>query len=339
MYSNSNALFLLGFLIISLFFSFLLGLSRAEAKFFNIFEKILGWTNEASTISGNSQTLPLLSAPFNANLLAGVGGGEVNIVQNSALLPVTGPLGSIADVVEQRPDSISLYAVRQGDTLSSIARIFGVSVNTIRWANNLTRSTLISPGEVLVILPVSGVQYTVKKGDSLKSIAKKFGGDAEEILSFNGLGSEDVLEEGMALIIPNGEAEPLVSYSSSNVRGTGGPSYSGYYIRPINGGRKSQGLHGYNGVDLATYCGSPILASASGEVLISRPTGWNGGYGQYAVLSHSNGTQTLYAHLNGIIASPGWHVVQGQVLGYVGRTGQSTGCHVHFEVRGARNPF
>ena len=204
MYSNSNALFLLGFLIVSLFFSFLLGLFQAEAKFFDIFETILGWTNEAGSISGNSQTIPLLSAPFNANLLAGVGGGEINIVQDSALLSVTGPLGSIADVVERRPDSISLYAVRPGDTLSSIARIFRVSVNTIRWANNLTRSTLISPGQVLVILPVSGVQYTVKKGDTLKSIAKKFGGDAEEILSFNGLGSEDVLEEGFAVIIPNG---------------------------------------------------------------------------------------------------------------------------------------
>ena len=82
-----------------------------------------------------------------------------------------------------------------------------------------------------------------------------------------------------------------------------------------------------------------MMASASGDILIARPAGWNGGYGQYIAISHANGTQTLYAHLNGIMVAPGWNVVQGQVIGYVGRTGQTTGCHLHFEVRGARNPF
>lgn len=272
--------------------------------------------------------------------LAGQGGGEINIVNSSALLPVTGPLGSIADVVERKPESISLYVVREGDSLSSIARLFDVSVNTIFWANNLKRGSLINPGDVLVILPVSGLKYTVKKGDTLKSIAKKLGGDESEILAFNGLSSGSDLKEGDTIIVPNGEGEPIPTSSGRvQVKGGGGPSYVGYYLRPIAGGRKTQGLHGYNGVDLATYCGAPILASASGDVIIARSAGWNGGYGQYVVVSHPNGTQTLYSHLNGIIVSPGWHVVQGQVLGYVGSTGQSTGCHVHFEVRGARQPF
>lgn len=322
------------------FFSFAISLvPRAEARFSEIFDKIFGFSEPFSRGVSNSQILPLLRPALNSDPQAGQGGGDINVVGDSALLPVTGPLGSIADVVEHKPDSISLYVVRDGDTLSSIAKIFDVSVNTIIWSNNLKRGSLINPGDVLVILPVSGVQYTVKKGDTLGAIAKKYGGDASEILAFNGLAAAKDLKEGLVLIIPNGEGEPIPSAPGRKIGRGGGPDYGGYYLRPIAGGRKSQGLHGYNGVDLASYCGAPVFVSASGDVIIARPVGWNGGYGQYAVVSHANGTQTLYAHLGAIIVSPGWHVAQGQVLGYVGSTGASTGCHVHFEVRGARNPF
>lgn len=328
------------FLLVSLLFSFLLSLPQAQADFFNIFEKILGRTNGLGSNGINSQTIPLLSAPLNANLLAGIGGGDINIVQNSALLPVTGPLGSLADVAELKSDAISLYVVREGDTVSGIADIFDVSVNTVRWANNLRSGGLITPGQVLVILPVSGVQYTIKKGDTISGIAKKFGGDASEILSFNDLNPNAALEAGDTIIIPDGEAEAIQAPSQTSRQLTqSSPAYQGYYIRPVNPSRKTQGIHGYNGVDLASSCGSPVMASASGNVLIARPAGWNGGYGQYIAIAHANGTQTLYAHLRGIIVSPGWNVVQGQVIGYVGSTGQSTGCHLHFEVRGARNQF
>jgi murein DD-endopeptidase MepM/ murein hydrolase activator NlpD len=92
-------------------------------------------------------------------------------------------------------------------------------------------------------------------------------------------------------------------------------------------------------VDLVSSCGSPVLASAEGAVLIVRSSGWNGGYGRYLALNHPNGTQTLYAHLLGILASPGQYVSQGAQIATVGSTGNSTGCHLHFEIRGARNPF
>jgi len=110
-------------------------------------------------------------------------------------------------------------------------------------------------------------------------------------------------------------------------------------MRPISGGQKSQGLHGYNGVDLDTYGGAPIFAAANGKVIISKSSGWNGGYGKYVVISHGNGTQTLYAHNSQNIVYPGQNVVKGQVIGYIGSTGRSTGSHLHFEVRGAQNPF
>ena len=81
------------------------------------------------------------------------------------------------------------------------------------------------------------------------------------------------------------------------------------------------------------------MASASGEVIISRAGGWNGGYGSYVVIKHSNGTQTLYAHNSRNNVSVGDYVNQGDIIAFVGSTGKSTGPHVHFEIRGARNPF
>lgn len=332
-----------GLLTFLAIFSMLAGFGTAEAGFFDALKSFFALDDgrEQAAVF-NAQNMPLLNAPNNIDPLAGIGGGDITIVQNNALLPVSGPLGSLADVEDnKKSDQISVYVVREGDNLSSIAKMFGVSVNTIVWANDLKRNDLISSGQTLVILPISGVRYEVEKGDTIQSVAKQFKGDADEIISFNGLPLDGKLTEGQIVIIPNGESYVVSSgiYSRNPYKGGGGPSYDRYYLRPISGGRKSQGLHGYNGVDLATYCGAPVFAAASGDVIIGRTFGWNGGYGLYTVVRHSNGTQTLYAHLGSVIVGAGWHVVQGQVLGYVGSTGNSTGCHLHFEVRGARNPL
>ena len=302
-------------------------------------------TVQTATPILNSQTLSLLENTYSIDQGASTGGGDITIVNQSALLPDSGPLGTIADVKDKKPSSeqISVYIVREGDNLSQIANMFGVSVNTIFWANDIKRGSLITPGQTLIILPVSGIQYTVKKGDTLASVAKKYQGDIDEIINFNGLDSKTELAIGTTIVIPNGQDGTVNITSSSStytpLRGASNVSYSGYYIRPIDGGRKSQGIHGYNAVDLANSCGTPIMASASGDVIISRASGWNAGYGNYVVISHSNGTQTLYAHMSNVIVSTGWHVVKGQVIGYIGSTGKSTGCHVHFEIRGAKNPF
>ena len=310
----------------------------AEAGFFDVFEKIFGSAEPSGRGAANSQLLAILSAPLNFDPLAGQGGGDISVVGSSALLSVIGPLGSMADVAERKPDSISLYVVRKGDTLSSISKMFsGVSINTIRWANDLTTSTVIKPGQILVILPIDSTQHTVAKGETLVGIVKKYGGDLNETLAFNGWPPGYEPEAGTIVIIPNGEGEALTN-SGTAARGISGPAYVGYYIRPIIGGRISQGLHGFNGKDFATYCGAPIVASARGTVIVARSQGWNGGYGLYLVIAHPNGTQTLYSHMSRIAVSVGWNVAQGQVIGYVGSTGDSTGCHVHLEVRGAAYP-
>ena len=272
---------------------------------------------------------------------------NLSIVQNSAILSPLNPQGIFSDDIRGQ---ITTYVVKDGDNLTKIAQSFGVTLNTILWANNIKNARLIKPGDTLVILPVSGVRYTVKSGDTLSSIAKKFKGSVEDIAEFNGFGIDEKLAVGTEVIIPDGELQ-LPTSSNSSVKSvisrfTGLPEIKGYYLRPVAGGRNPritkanpQGIHGFNGVDMATSCGTPIAASANGTVLIARSSGWNGGYGRYVVIAHPNGTQTLYGHMIKVSVSPGQGVQQGDTIGQVGSTGNSTGCHLHFEIRGAKNPF
>lgn len=266
---------------------------------------------------------------------------DPNIVDQSAIAPVDGPAGTDPSAHKPTSDQISIYVVREGDTLSQIADMFDVSVNTIKWGNNITGNTL-TVGKTLTILPVTGVKYEVAKGDTLAGVAKKFKGDAAEIANFNGIEKGAALAVGSTIIIPDGEIVPSSSESSSGYVGpknTGLKEYAGYYLRPITGGRKTQGIHGHNAVDLAAPVGTPILASADGTVIISKVGGWNGGYGNYVVIKHDNGTQTLYAHTHDNVVAVGEEVKQGQVIAHIGVTGKVTGPHVHFEIRGAKNPF
>ena len=304
---------------------------------------------EAAPLSGNVQTIALPQPATNLDPAPDRGGGDVTIVDDTALLPAEGPSGTIADIERTKNAAISVYVVREGDTLSGIAKMFGVSASTILWANDLPAKATLTIGQKLTILPVTGVKYAVKKGDTLASIAKKFGGDADEIASFNGL--EGPLAAGAEIIIPDGEVSaPVPARPSSTgarvsvrasvtVNETRGDE-SGYYIAPLSHYRRSQGIHGYNGVDLAAPVGTPIRASATGEVIVAKGAGWNGGYGEYVVIQHSNGSQTLYSHLSKVSVGVGDHVAQGETIGSVGSTGKSTGAHVHFEIRnGIRNPF
>ena len=298
----------------------------------------------ATASSTNLQTLALLRPAMNVDPSAGRGGGDVTIVDHSALLPDEGPSGTIADIERPKNATISVYIVRPGDTLIGIAKMFGVSPNTILWANDLPRASVLKIGQTLTILPVTGVKYVIKKGDTLSSIAKKYGGDADEIASFNGLDSGASLAAGAELIIPDGEVPVAVATAaprpSPSQPAAGTPIQAGYYLRPIAGGIRSQGIHGYNGVDLAAPLGTPIFASAAGEVIVAKASGWNGGYGEYVVIQHGNGSQTLYSHASSVIVGIGERVQQGQVIAYVGATGKATGAHVHFEIRnGIRNPF
>lgn len=259
---------------------------------------------------------------------------EILVVDDSALLSTNDPNGE-DEVFSSKSDQISIYVVRQGDTISEIAKMFDVSVNTIKWNNDITSNSL-KVGETLVILPISGIKHTVLKGETIASIAKKYKGDVNEIAGFNGIAKDAQLVVGSEIIIPDGEPSntSLGSKISSGLK-----EIIGYFLRPIIGGRKTQGIHGHNGIDFGAPLGTKIIASADGQVIVARNSGWNGGYGNYVVIKHANGTQTLYAHMTTVFVNPGDFVKQGDALGLIGRTGKATGVHLHFEIRGAKNPF
>jgi len=270
---------------------------------------------------------------------------NINIISDNALLPTVNHLGVIK-TRDSYSDQISVYVVRKGDTISQIAEMFGVSTNTILWANDMKRRDKLIPGETLFILPISGVEHTITKGQTLSKIARLYKADASDIARFNGITEKAKLTIGEKIIIPGGEIYNERSssrYKSKNkkyYRKTSLRNIPGYFINPVPGySRRSQGLHGpgNRGIDLAAPRGTPIYASASGRVLFAR-RGWNGAYGNLVIITHPNRTKTLYAHMSRIRTYTGKIVSQGELIGYVGSTGRSTGPHLHFEVFNAVNP-
>ncbi len=328
---------LLSALTVPAYFVFLAP-QKAEAGFISALSSLFTKSDaEASETLTNTQSLQSLSIlETNGGVTGPTGGSSVTIEDDTLVSePTVSPAGD--DTFRPEAENISIYEVRKGDNLSQIAQMFGVSVNTIKWANSITGT--IHEGQILTILPVTGIKYTIKKGDTIASIAKAYKADADEIAAFNGI--EGALTAGQAIIIPDVDAPaPKANASLSSVASAGGKSLPGYFTRPIKGGVRTQGIHGHNGVDLASYFGAPIYAAANGEVIIAKSDGlWNGGYGNYVVIKHPNGTQTLYAHLSSVLVNAGQTVSQGDQIGKMGSTGKSTGTHLHFEVRGAANPF
>ena len=235
---------------------------------------------------------------------------------------------------------IKEYIVQKGDTISGIAKKFHISTDTILWANNLSSRSVIKPGQKLVILPVSGVLHLVKKGDTISSIAKTYQVDQKEILSFNHIEDGSKIYIGDLLIVPGGKM-PKKTYVSSQVVNSTLPAT--YFICPIPSPcRITQGLHWYNAVDFSNgKCGEPVYAAAGGTI---QRTGYNRIAGNYIRILHPNGVITFYGHLSKILVTPGQKVSQGQIIGYTGYSGYTIpagpkGCHLHFDVRGARNPF
>ena len=308
------------------------------------------FTDTSAAVGASYSSAPqdyLLRAAINSdpNPNKGLGDG-IQTSGGKALIAYAGPSGTIADVASSTPpDRISVYVVRRGDTLSIIAKMFDVSVNTIIWANTLKGINDVHPGDTLIILPVSGIEHKIARGDTLRSIAKKYGADSDEIAQYNGLDPSEHLVIGSSIMVPGGELivptpSPARRPAPSPLRGGGGAFLAGYFSNPLPGNAVTQGIHGWNGIDIGAARGTPIHAAAGGIVIIARGNGaWNGGYGNYVVITHGNGAQTLYSHLRSAIVSPGQSVVNGQVIGYVGSTGRATGSHLHFEVRGAQNPF
>lgn len=262
---------------------------------------------------------------------------DVCLIQENSLIAVSAPniitsksLGIfIGEEIEEERQGVIEYTVGPDDSISSIAEKFNISVDTILWANGLSSKSSVKAGQTLVILPVSGVLYFVEEGDTLETIAKAYKGDTREIISFNGLKGEEDIYIGDVLVIPNGKIVPKAE--SPSIKQV--PLVDSYFIIPVEG-RITQKLHFYNAIDIANSCGKPVVAAAGGKV---QRAGWVNIGGNAVTILHPNGVVTYYGHLSTITVVPGQVVATGEIIGYVGKTGYATGCHVHFEVRGATN--
>ena len=266
---------------------------------------------------------------------------EPTTVQENSIFAHNPADTDYADEVSEKRTGIAEYTVQPGDSLSFIARDYGVSIESIMWANGLRGSNSIREGNILKIPPVSGVIHTVKSGDTIKTIAKKYGTNAENIIAYNALPLDSKLQINDELIIPDGKiATAGTPYTKAAISFAHLPNLDNYFAHPTNGlGRISQWLHGRNGIDIANSYGTPIYAAADGTVVGAARTGWNGGYGLFVKISHPNGTNTLYGHLSKTLVTVGQIIQKGQQIGNIGSSGRSTGSHLHFEVHGAKNPL
>lgn len=236
---------------------------------------------------------------------------------------------------------VTEYRVVEGDTVSSIAQKFGVSIDTIMWENNLKSVDAIKPKQILKILPVTGVRHGVKRGETIYSIAKYYGVDAQNIIDypFNTFSNDETfaLTAGQELMVPEGIKPKEINIGSKNIARTVAPIPGvvgeGNFIWPTTGTITQKYSWYHQAVDIANKSNPAVVAAATGTVVTA---GWNaGGYGNYVVVDHGNGYQTLYAHmLNGsVVVKAGDKVNRGQKLGMMGSTGRSTGTHLHFEIK------
>lgn len=230
------------------------------------------------------------------------------------------------------------YEVQSGDTLHGIGSQFGIGPDYIRWNNvDVESSDAIWPGLILQIPSVEGIVHSVKVNETVTEIADKYEADWRDIVEFraNGLaGDPNNIQPGSLILVPGGRkvvpvAPPPVRPGADILPA---PSDGGWSW-PSGGLLTSPfGPSHPLGIDIAADVGTPVIAANAGQVTF---VGGNPccSYGYHVIIEHGNGYETLYAHLSGFTVGAGAWVNSGEVIGYIGMSGRTTGPHVHFELR------
>ncbi len=226
------------------------------------------------------------------------------------------------------------YRIKKGDMIGYIADEFGVTQDTIISVNNIRQSRLIQPGQYLKIPSMPGILYTVRTGnETITTIAKKYKIEAEKCALLNNLGVEDQLPAGKILFLPGAELDWVTRqeingdlFKKPIKRSYYTSSKYGWRTSPFDGSKRTF----HSGIDMACPTGTKIYAALPGKVTVA---GWSPVFGNYVIVSHHSGYQTLYGHMSQILIAKGRYVDTNTVLGLVGSTGMSTGPHLHFTVK------
>ncbi len=279
----------------------------------------------------------IIGAPIIANSYSDASDQLAQYTPTSSVINTldTVEYGASTQVSDKPRDTTVTYAVREGDTLSSIADKFGVSMDTIKWANPDLKGEKLSIGQKLQIPPVTGLIVKVGRGETIYSIAKKYKTEAQKILNypFNDFADLDTfaLSAGQTLVVPDGvPVTQRAIYAPIQIPQSiaGG---SGQFAWPTQGLITQYPVSYHLALDIANAAAPPIGAAEAGTVVLAESSRY--GYGLHIIIDHGNGYQTLYAHLSEIYAGVGQEVGRGTVIGRMGSTGRSTGTHLHFEVR------
>lgn len=284
---------------------------------------------------------------FDKNEVLSLETPDLKIVQGDFIYGIATPrilttqtLGNMFGEGEQERKEVIDHTVGPNETVADLAAQYGVTPETILSANNLSKGATLKVGDNVAILPFSGVSYVVKKGDTLSEIVKNHSDkthqpNLEIVMNDNSLSDEGSLSIGEVLLLRDAVNLPKVTPGPILVNL---PSTS--LMSPLLLATITQGLHYYNGVDLAANCGEPVYASAAGKVLKAVfNNGYNRGMGNHVTVLMDNGVVYYNGHLQHVFVKPGDEVFAGDKIGLVGKTGKTTGCHDHFAVIGAINPF
>jgi murein DD-endopeptidase MepM/ murein hydrolase activator NlpD len=267
--------------------------------------------------------------------------GEMMMAASAPATPVPTP----------PPPVYIIYTVQEGDTIEGLAARYGIADSSVLWNNlDLENADTLAVGQFLRVPMSDGIIYDIRMGDTLSDIAAGFSVDVQSIVSFGGnhLANADGIAENQIVFVPNGTmpvpppptatpeppSPPSDETSPAPEPSEPGPPSSSGFIWPVQGRVSSYyGPSHPLGIDIDQYNspGAPIRAAASGVITFA---GGNSccSYGFYVVINHQNGFETLYAHMASFAVSQGEYVNQGDVIGYVGLTGRTTGYHLHFEV-------
>lgn len=267
---------------------------------------------------------------------------DVQAVVKPIVTAVPNPLGQLGKPAKKepapKPKPIVSHAVKKGETLSDIAKKYGVDVATIASVNSLPSVHSLKVGQQLRILTVKGTLHVVQRGESLWDIAKRYQVDVNKIIEANGIADPSRLQLKQELVVPGAKvtlsAQQSTQTAARKVELVSRGKLQKVFAWPVQGrissrfGQRWGRMH--EGVDIAVSSGTPVRAAAAGKVTFA---GWNGAYGYLVKISHGNGVETRYAHNSKILVKVGQAVSSGQVLARSGSTGRSTGPHVHFEIR------